>query len=173
MAAIIEFIRRKTMKQKLGVIIVLALLIGVMFTSQTTSALAIGSFTPTPVPTITPTPDVVPPARVNGVSAGDWSSGLEVPVDLTQNPAPEWLQLMDDGVSITAPGIICHPFRGGRFGWVAEIRQLVDGNWVKVLTTMSRLTAEGEMIACAEAPAAGTYALFGYYTGPKSKHLVR
>lgn len=161
------------MKQKFGVIIVLVLLIGFMFASQTTSALAIGSFTPTPMSTLTPmptltqTPVVIKPARVNGVSAGDWTSGIEVPIDLKQNPAPEWLQLMDDGVSITTPGIICHPFRGGRFGWVADIRQLVDGKWVKVLTTLSRLTPEGEMIACADATAAGTYALFGYYTGHK------
>jgi len=161
------------MKQKFGVIIVMALLIGLMFASQTTSALAINLFTPTPGLILTPTPLVIPPAPVNGVSAGEWSRGTGVPIDLMQNPAPEWLQLMDEGVSITTPGIICHPFRGARFGWVAEIRQLVDGKWVIVPTTVSQLTAEGEMAACAEAPAAGTYALFGFYSGPSRHSHVR
>lgn len=155
------------MKHKLVVIIVLALLVGFMFVSQTTSVFAIASFTPTTMPTLTPTPVFIPPAPVNGISAGDWSTGSNIVINLTQNPAPEWLQLMDNGVNIATPGTICHPFRGGRFGWVADIRQLVDGKWVKVPTTLSRLTAEGEMVACAEASAAGTYALFGYYSGHK------
>jgi len=125
---------------------------------------------PTPTffwPTETPLPTVIPTQVIPGIAAGQWNTTTEVDVDLTANPAPSWLQLMSRGVTITSAKKICHPFRGGQFSWVGEIRQLVDGQWLKLETTTGKLDGpEGMYSACANAPAAGTYALFGYYTGP-------
>ena len=98
------------------------------------------------------------------VAEGEWNTGAEVDVDLTAAPAPSWLQLLAKGVKIEAPARICHPFRGGQFGWTADIRQLVNGKWVKLATTADWVPSrEGKFMACAQAPAAGTYAIFGYY----------
>ena len=103
------------------------------------------------------------------IADGKWNTGTEVEVDLDTNPAPfNWYQLLARGVKISAPGKICHEFRGGQYKWIADIRQLVKGVWVKVPTTQGwQPSEEGLYMACAQAPAAGTYALFGYYTGPK------
>lgn len=103
-----------------------------------------------------------------GIADGLWTAGVESVVDLSLNPAPyTWIQLLSKQTSITEPGKVCHPFRGGQFHWVAEIRQLVDGKWVKVPTTVEKLYGvESGLMACIQAPAAGIYALFGYYTGP-------
>jgi hypothetical protein len=101
------------------------------------------------------------------VADGAWNTGTEVAVDLTVTSAPSWMQLLTNGVKITAPAKICHPFNGGRFGWVGEIRQLVKGEWVKLPTVSDWVpTTEGVFTACAQAPAAGTYALFGYWIRP-------
>ena len=90
--------------------------------------------------------------------------GAEVAIDLEAAPAPAWLQLLAKGLKIEAPARICHPFRGGQFGWTADIRRLVNGKWVKLATTADWVPSrEGKFMACAQAPAAGTYALFGYY----------
>jgi hypothetical protein len=94
-----------------------------------------------------------------------WDTGTEVVVDLTVNPAPnEWLQLLSKGTVISEPGTICRPFHKGPYGWTGAIYQLVDGNWVKLDTTFAWIPdKEGVYTACAVAPAAGTYALFGYF----------
>lgn len=103
----------------------------------------------------------------SGVAGGIWSSGTEVDVDLTVTSAPTWMQLLTSGVKISSPAKICHPFQGGQFGWVGEIRQLVKGEWVKLVTTNDWVpSTEGVFTACAQAPAAGTYALFGYWIRP-------
>jgi hypothetical protein len=104
----------------------------------------------------------------SGVADGTWSAGAEVNVDLTANPAPyTWLQLLGKGVVVDQPSVICHPFEGGRYGWTADIRQLVGGTWIKVATTQDWVSGEESgYAACAFAPAAGTYALFAYYTRP-------
>ena len=106
-----------------------------------------------------------PAANRQSVAGGSWDTGTEVIIDLAKTPAPfDWFQLLANGVKITEPGKICHPFSGGQFGWKAEIRQLVAGNWVKVPTTLGWVPSEeGAYTACAQAPSAGTYALFGYY----------
>jgi hypothetical protein len=72
---------------------------------------------------------------------------------------------MDTNVTaLTAAGQVCHPFRGGQFGWVGDIRQLVGKDWVKVPTTQGFLFgSDGSYFACAAAPAAGTYAFFAYF----------
>jgi hypothetical protein len=108
------------------------------------------------------------PQPAAGIAEGAWSTGTEVSIDLTSTPAPyDWLQLLTKGVKVTEPGQICHSFRGAQFKWVGTIYQLVDGKWVKLETTASRGTnEENGYSACAVAPSAGTYTLFGYYTGP-------
>ena len=104
------------------------------------------------------------------IAAGTWSTGTEAAINLDETPAPSgWLQLLANGVKVTEPGKICHEFRGGQFGWVADVRQWVDGQWVTVETTQGWLNGqEAPYMVCAQAPAAGTYALFGYYVQPKN-----
>jgi hypothetical protein len=113
------------------------------------------------------------PAQSN-VAEGSWTAGsataTEIGIDLSKYPAPiEWMQLMTYGVTITEPAEICHKFRGGRFGWTGIIYQLKAGKWVKLATTAGWVpNEEGNFMVCAQAPAAGTYALFGYYIEPIS-----
>ncbi|MDP3448942.1 MAG: hypothetical protein Q8R87_00055 [Anaerolineaceae bacterium] len=103
-------------------------------------------------------------AKDTKVAEGVWNTGTEVDVDAT---VPESLNLLTKGVKVTKPGLICHPFRGGQYHWVGEIHQLKNGNWVKLKTTNDWYPdKEGQFMACAQAPSAGTYALFGYYNGP-------
>ncbi len=106
-----------------------------------------------------------------GVAPGSWnSSGVassEIPMNLVTTPGPAWLQLLANGLDLSAPARICHPFRGGQFGWTADIRMLDGDTWVKLPTTVNWTpTGEGSLIACATASTAGTYALFGYFTQP-------
>jgi hypothetical protein len=106
----------------------------------------------------------------NGVAAGSWTTGTDAPLNLAGTTYPDYLQLMDEnGTVIASPGQICHPFRGGNYGWTADIRQLIGGTWQKLATTMAWVPdKDGEYMACALAPAAGTYALFGYYDPAKA-----
>ncbi len=101
------------------------------------------------------------------LDTGTWTAGNDFYVDLSVNPAPAWLQLMGKGTKVAEAGQICHPFRGAQFYWVGEIRQLVAGDWVKLPTTVDWVPSkEGRLMACAMAPAAGKYALFGYFSPP-------
>lgn len=73
-------------------------------------------------------------------------------------------QLMSKGLVISARAKICFDFRGGQFGWHGQIRMLSSGTWVPLATTVVWMpTIEGHLMACAQAPAAGTYALFAYW----------
>lgn len=105
------------------------------------------------------------PLKSNGVADGDWTAGSPISINLAGTTFPNWLQLMDNnGSLLSATGQICHPFRGGMYGWTAEIRMLDGSNWVKLPTTMQWMPDEdGAYTACAQAPDPGTYALFGYY----------
>jgi hypothetical protein len=101
----------------------------------------------------------------NGVSDGDWSTGTVTPVDLTGTSYPAWLQLLDENGTVL-PGAteVCHPFRGGNFGWTADIRVLENEVWTQVPTTMEWVPdTAGVYMACAITPAPGLYALFGYF----------
>lgn len=108
-------------------------------------------------------------SSVSILAPGSWSTGTELTIDLEKYPAPyDYFQQMGQGVKITEPGEICHPFIGGQFNWVGNIRRLVDNKWVKVATTQGWLNGvESPYVVCAQAPYAGTYALFAYYNGPK------
>jgi hypothetical protein len=108
-----------------------------------------------------------------GIADGDWEwtsadvVGEEVPMlKILTKPTP-WLQLITNGLVIKAPAKICHPFRGGQFGWSGSIYKLVGETWVKVPTTIGwEPSSEGKYVACAQAASAGTYALFGYWVKP-------
>lgn len=96
-----------------------------------------------------------------------WSAGTATTIDLVKNPSPEWLQLLSGGVKVNANTLICHPFRKGSYHWVAEIRQLVNGKWIKQNTTTGwNDTEESTYQACTTTTSDGVYALFGYYNGP-------
>ncbi len=101
------------------------------------------------------------------IAGGSWTAGQAVDVTTLAAKAPTWLQLLTNGVRVTEAGKICHPFRGGQFGWIGEIRQYKSGEWFKLKTTNDWVNGtEGQFMSCAEAPAAGTYALFGYWIRP-------
>jgi hypothetical protein len=108
------------------------------------------------------------PANALKLDTGrDWNTGSPVEIDLTAAPGPVDWQLLGQGVVVDAPASLCYPFREGEFGWTGAIYQLVDGKWNKLPTTNGWIPdKEGEFMACAVAPAAGTYALFQYYTKP-------
>ena len=95
--------------------------------------------------------------------------GEEVPmVKITTTPR-EWYQLRSNGLKVDGATRICHGFDDGRYGWTGEIFRLVEDAWVKLPTTVGWVpTEEGHYMACAMAPAAGTYALFGYFDKAKA-----
>jgi len=109
-----------------------------------------------------------PVAADDTIAPGKWSGGNEVSLYLNVTPPPnEWVRLLGKGLQVTEPGKICHKFYGGRFGWTADIYQLVRGVWQKLPTTLGwDSNEEGNWVACAAAPSAGTYAMFGYWTKP-------
>jgi hypothetical protein len=81
----------------------------------------------------------------------------------------EWYQLKSEGIKLDGATKICYPFDEGRFGWTGAIFQLVEGTWVKLATTVGWVPdAEGDYKACAQAPAAGTFALFAYFDKAKA-----
>ena len=140
------------MNKLLRLILVFLLVVGFFFSSIPHSASSY--FAPSSSPTL---------------AQGDWSTGSNTEVNFVENPMPNWLQLLTSPVEITESGQVCHAFRGGQFGWVGEIRQLVDGNWVKVASTAGWVpNEEGIFTICFDANTAGTYALFGYFNPPKS-----
>jgi len=104
-----------------------------------------------------------------GVAPGNWEwttgvDGSEIPMYLVTTTSPTWRLLLTNGLTIAGAAKICHPFRGGQFGWTGEIYMLNGDSWEKLATTVDWVpTTEGRLMACAQAPAAGIYALFGFY----------
>lgn len=141
------------MKKGLSIVTALLIVMGLLVFIMPSQALALTE----PVP-----------ASSLGIAAGSWTAGEEVDVSQYVQMAPEWLQLLTKGVKLNAAGKICHPLRGGQYGWVGEIRQLKDNKWIK-LTTVNEWVPnkEGTFMSCTQAPSAGTYALFGYYIAPE------
>ncbi len=106
-----------------------------------------------------------------GVAEGSWvittGTGVDYDAAADASLAPNWLQLLVKGVQIEKASKICHPLRGGQYGWVGEIRQFKNGKWIKLPTVNDWVPSkEGIYMSCAEAPSAGKYALFGYYIRP-------
>lgn len=113
-------------------------------------------------------PQIVKADTSSSLAPGEWQVPAPVigtSVEVTAVGAPSYLQLITNGIKISAPALICHEFRGAGYSWVGEIRQLVDKTWVKVKTTTELVPATGEGVytACAQANTVGTYALFAYY----------
>jgi len=147
-------------KKMIGVIFSILLVLGL---------LTVGELNPVNAKSDGATP-VVP-----AIAAGSWTAltGAGTDVDVTQSAqsAPGWLQLLSStGIKVTTPGKMCYPFRGGQYGWVPQIHQNKNGVWTRLATTAEWVpSAEGELMACANVSAAGTYALFGYYKAPQTK----
>ena len=139
------------MKNRVRLLLTLVLVIGLLLTNISYSVVA------QPIP-----------SESNSLAPGNWNFGTNTEAEAHEYPAPDWLQLLAKPVRITESGKLCHDFRGGQFGWVGEIRQLVDGKWVKLKTTSGwEPSVEGKYVICAEAPSEGVYALFGYYSPQK------
>ncbi len=103
------------------------------------------------------------------IAGGNWSTGTDTVVDFGENPIPDWMMSLTNPVKITEAGKVCHDFRGGQFGWVGQIRQLVDGEWVEVESTVGWVpNTEGKFMICADLSEAGTYGLFGFFNPPLS-----
>lgn len=144
------------MKKIARVILVIIFVFGILLASTPMTALA----------KINPT-DPVTPSFKPLIAGGSWTSGQYADVSTLAATAPQWMQLLADGVKVTEAGKICHPLRGGQFGWVGVIMHYKNGKWVKLTTTNDWVpNKEGEFMSCAQAPAAGTYALFGYWIRP-------
>lgn len=136
------------MKRSSSVISVIVMLLTIAFIAVPRSASA---FVPTPEPKVWEifTEDV---------------TGEVIPMYTITTAPREWYQLKSVGIKLDGAAQICHPFDEGRFGWTGEIFQLVEGAWVKLATTVGWVpNEEGKYKACAQAPAAGTYALFAYF----------
>jgi hypothetical protein len=122
-------------------------------------------------------PQTAKAATNSALAPGEWEVPLPVigtAVSVTSVGAPSYLQLITEGIKTTAPALICHQFRGAGFDWIGEVRQLVDGTWVKVKTTtaLAPAPAEGIWKACAQTYNAGTYALFAYYHVPTEDDVL-
>jgi hypothetical protein len=107
--------------------------------------------------------DVVPGNEDTAELSGRWTRGTEIQLDLQSNPKPEWLDLYSNGIKVKSSGEICHPYPSGVSNMVVEIRELKDGVWKRLKTSFKNIpVTDGVYMACAKAPEAGTYALFGY-----------
>jgi hypothetical protein len=109
---------------------------------------------------------------VQEVAPGSWTwtagvNGSEVQQDTLTTPAPTWRVILTKGLVLSGPAKICHEFTGNQNGWMGDIYLLSGDSWTKLATTVDWVpTIEGHLMACAQAPAAGTYALFGYWEKP-------
>lgn len=148
------------MKKLTRSMVMIILLIGLLINSA-----------PTKVSAIVESPKYSPPS---GIANGSWEwndtsvLGYEVDINLNSTPNSPWLQLLSKGVVLSGSSEICHPFQGGQFGWTGEIYELKGETWQKLTTTNKWVPdEEGQFMSCANAPEAGTYALFGYYIKPE------
>jgi hypothetical protein len=138
--------------------------------------LVLGLFLTGPYKSVSARPDEPPKP---GLAPGDWEwtsadvVGDEVAMeDLLTTPAP-WLKLITKGLEVKAPATICHSFRGAQFGWSGSIYKLEGETWVKQVTTTEWVpTTEGRLMACAKAPSAGVYALFGFWVKPAVEEII-
>lgn len=115
-------------------------------------------------------------ASSGDIGSGEWilpsssASFTAVNVDQAALTAPTWLQQLSEGIKIKSADKICYPFRGGSFKWVPQIMKLTDSKWSNIKTTQEKINGEEDILfACAQAPAAGTYTLFGYYSGQNAQ----
>jgi len=120
--------------------------------------------------------DIIPPPS-SDVAPGEWQwtgdgSGSEIQMDKVTIPAPTWMRLLTNGLKLAGPARICHEFTGAQHGWSGDIYVLIGNSWIKLATSVEWVpTIEGHLMACALAPAEGTYALFGYWNKPEGYSL--
>ena len=107
------------------------------------------------------------------IAPGSWTwtantSGSEVQPETLTAPAPTWRLLITNGLVLSGPATLCHEFSGNQIGWMGDIYRLDGDSWTKLVTTVDWVpTTEGKLMACAQAPAAGTYTLFAYWEKPE------
>lgn len=123
----------------------------------------------TPPHSLPPTPTQIP-AVIPGPAAGVWEwttttvTGEIIPMYKIDTPAPEWTKLLSNPLRVDGRTQICHPFRGGQFGWHTSIFLLNGKTWLELPTTVEWVPdEEGQLMACAYAPVSGVYAMFGYW----------
>jgi hypothetical protein len=91
-------------------------------------------------------------------------NGEQVPMWRFETAPHAWEQLLSTGLKISAADTICWPFRKAQFGWTGKIYQQTGEGWTPLATTIQWVpNEEGQKLACAKAPAAGVYALWGYW----------
>ena len=113
-----------------------------------------------PGPSETPTVGIQEP----GIADGDWTTGKGISVDLSRTKIPGDLQMLGGAVTATTMGQICHPFRGGTYGWTGSIYKLQGTKWKRVNTYFMWVPdKEGTFMACTYGNMGETYALFGEY----------
>ena len=135
------------------------------------SLIALSPGRATAIGVMPPTATAVMPPTIPQTKTWEWYAsgveGVQIPMDTITTKPRKWYQLKAEGLKIDGASGICYPFDEGRFGWTGEIFHLVEGDWVKLATTVGWVpTVEGRYMACAQAPAAGTYAIFAYFTKP-------
>jgi len=107
------------------------------------------------------------------IAPGSWTwtsdvNGSEIQAGSFTVPAPTWRLPITNGLVLSGPSNICHEFTGFQVGWIGDIYMLDGDAWTKLATTVEWIpTIEGRLMACAMAPAAGTYALFAYWEKPE------
>jgi hypothetical protein len=112
--------------------------------------------------------------KADGIAPGLWkwtghAEGKEIDIGQLTTPNAAWLQMLTEGLSISGPATICHSFRGALYGWTGSIYELKGDSWQKLDTTIEWYPdKEGEYRACAYAPEAGIYSLFGSYKKPSA-----
>jgi hypothetical protein len=112
-----------------------------------------------------PAPPTTPAAGAWIVSEEDTIEGL-IPQYQLEAPTGGYALLQSDAVKVSGFTRICHPYRGGQFGWTSEIRALTSLGWVGVPTTSGwEPDEEGHYMTCANV-GSGTYAVFGYWDKP-------
>jgi len=118
-------------------------------------------------------PIILIPIHKPEIAPGSWTwtsgaSGSEVQPNTLTTPAPTWRLLITNGLVLSGPSYICHEFTGFQVGWMGDIYMLNGDAWTKLATTIDWVpTIEGHLMACAQAPATGTYALFAYWEKPE------
>jgi hypothetical protein len=109
-----------------------------------------------------------PPTPAAGqwiVSEEDAIEGL-IPQYQLEAPTGGYALLQSDAVKVSGYTRICHPYRGGQYGWTSEIRTLTPLGWTAVPTTSGwEPDEEGQYMTCADV-GSGTYAVFGYWDKP-------
>ncbi len=112
-----------------------------------------------------PEPPLAPAAGQWIVSEEDAIGGL-IPQYQLEAPAGGYALLQSDAVRVSGYTRICHPYRGGQYGWTSEIRALTAAGWTAVPTTSGwEPDEEGKYMTCADV-GRGTYAVFGFWDKP-------